>query len=594
MAHNSKSHRNFSFMAFQAGLNAADRLYLRFRGVWLLYAAGYVTAFLGLVVVTQLLYPTGISTPRTSLGQNKLGFATAARISTAAQNGPKQIDLLAADGSKTPYLLEKMGLTIDGDKTAKALTDYPLKQRFVPFSIFRTKKLSNSIKNLDAKQLATITPQLQELFSEQPVNAVLVIDKEQAIIVPEKYGVQIDTLALPGQVEQTASHGSADIVLPIKKLIPKVVSGHLNEPQKTATKILNKKLTITAGNFTQTLTSADLQNWVSITGGVDEVPAVAIEDATASEYIDSLKKHVEAGGIPAQASYLDNEIQLVAEGRQGQAIVADQTLQELKKALLSDAVEETITVTIATIQPGQVNQYQYSQTSKGLQALLTNALQGVSGRYYGSVEVLSSDDGRAASIGGDVPTVSASLYKLFVANVLFEYLSDGRMQWETVLSTGQTVDHCFEQMIVHSQDRCAISLAQTMGWATIDERLQALGYSNTRLNNYNPNGTFNGDKKTSVQDLMKLLKQLNNKTLVQSDLSDRLISAMKRQSYRSGIPKGARSAVANKVGYVPGYFNDAGIVYGKSKTYALVLMSTGGYWTGISSVTTQLENYFGN
>lgn len=594
MAIYNKPHRSYAFLIFQAGLDAADDVSLRFRPVWLAYGAAGVMALLALVVTGQLLYPRAITTPLTYLGQQRVGFASSARVSGIAGGSSKQIDLVAADGSRTPYLLEKMGLAIDGGKTAQVLADYPLKQRLVPFSIFRTKRLGSPIKSLDRKQLVAVTPRLQELFSEQPVNAALVIDNGQARVIPHKSGTQIDVAQLPDTVEASANQGDPDISMPMRKISPKVVSAHLKGPHKTAANMLNKKLTITAGSFTQTLTKAELQDWIAVSGGDSEAPTVTVNDAVALAYIDSLKKHIEAGGIPAQASYLDNEIQLVVAGRYGQAIAADQTLQQLKDALSSEASEEQLTVTVATLQPGQVARHQYSQTSKGLQALLDNALHGVMGRYSAGVEVLSEGDGRTASVKGDVPAVSASLYKLYVANVLFEYLADGRLNWESQLSTGQTVDYCFNQMIIYSQERCAIALAQTMGWATIDERLQALGYTQTRLNNYSSSGTYVGNKQTTVEDLMKLLKQLHNGTLVRADYSERLLSAMKRQSYRSGIPKGARSTVANKVGYVPGYFNDVGIVYGKNKTYALVLLSTGGYWTGISNITTQLENYFGN
>lgn len=595
MATYNKPHRTFSFIAFQAGLNTVDTVSLRFRPVWLLYGAAYIAAFLVVVVVAQLAYPRGISTPKTYLGTQRLGFASAARVRGVAENGSKQIDLIAGDGSKTPFLLERLGLAIDGKQTARELTNYPFKERLVPFSILRTKRLDSSIKSFDQTKLPAITPKLQELFSEQPVSARLVVQEETARIVPEQSGSQIDEALLAARIKETADGGNQAIILPVQKLQPKVLSAQLSGPKEAANKILAKKLTITAGQFTQTLTRTELQNWVAIGGTIDEVPVVGIDDAAAVAYIDSLKKHVEAGGIPAHASFLDNEIQLVVNGKPGQGLVADQTLQELKNALLGEATEAQITVSVATIEPGRVNQHQYTQTSKGLQALLTNALKGKPGRYYAGVEVLSAGDDRVAAVNADIPTVSASLYKLFVANVLFEYLHDGRLSWSTVLPTGQTIDHCFEQMIVYSQDRCAIALAQTMGWATIDERLQALGYPNTRLNNYNANGTLNGsNKQTSVQDLMHVLRHLNDGTLVSADLSQRLVNSMKRQIYRSGIPVGARSVVVNKVGYIDGYFNDAGIIYGKNKTYALVLLSAGGYWTGISNITTQLENYFNN
>lgn len=88
------------------------------------------------------------------------------------------------------------------------------------------------------------------------------------------------------------------------------------------------------------------------------------------------------------------------------------------------------------------------------------------------------------------------------------------------------------------------------------------------------------------------MAQLSGGSLVGQGNTNQLISYMKRQTYRNGIPAGSRgAAVADKVGFLDAYIHDVGIVYGSKSTYALVIMSEGSSWTNVRDLAQAVYDF---
>lgn len=99
----------------------------------------------------------------------------------------------------------------------------------------------------------------------------------------------------------------------------------------------------------------------------------------------------------------------------------------------------------------------------------------------------------------------------------------------------------------------------------------------------------NGIETTSA-DLALLLAQLQTgQILTQQSSRDRLIDDMKRNIYRGGIPAGINSVVADKVGFLDGFLNDAAIVYSPTGTYVLVILTDGSSWPTIADFAGKIE-----
>jgi beta-lactamase class A len=95
---------------------------------------------------------------------------------------------------------------------------------------------------------------------------------------------------------------------------------------------------------------------------------------------------------------------------------------------------------------------------------------------------------------------------------------------------------------------------------------------------------------TTANDLATYLTKLQNSQLsIKPASRDRLLSAMKRNIYRQGVPSGASGQTADKVGFLWGLLHDAAIVYSPKGTYVLAVMTDGSTWGNIAELTRKIE-----
>jgi len=140
-------------------------------------------------------------------------------------------------------------------------------------------------------------------------------------------------------------------------------------------------------------------------------------------------------------------------------------------------------------------------------------------------------------------------------------------------------------MIVYSDNACAEAMAEKIGWSTVSEEAHLIGCSNTNLS------SSDGYARTTAADLALFLAQLQTgQLLTQQSSRDLLINAMKNQVYRNGIPAGLSGVeVADKVGFINDVLNDVAIVYSASGPYVLTIMTSGGSWSSIADLASQIE-----
>lgn len=183
----------------------------------------------------------------------------------------------------------------------------------------------------------------------------------------------------------------------------------------------------------------------------------------------------------------------------------------------------------------------------------------------------------AVSANAHTPVVSASTYKLFIAAYLFHLNHQGQYTWDTTSQDG------FHRMIVNSENDFAEGILDTYGLAGIDNYIGSQDY-------YAPMFIANQEAMTTAASLTKLLVRLDRAQAPFNHAHDRswLLSLMKQQVYRTGIPAGASAAkagttVADKVGFLGDTNNDAAIVTLPSgQRYVLVIMTHGHGQTGFS------------
>ena len=141
-------------------------------------------------------------------------------------------------------------------------------------------------------------------------------------------------------------------------------------------------------------------------------------------------------------------------------------------------------------------------------------------------------------------------------------------------------------MIVNSNNACAEWFGQKIGWQTIQNEMRALGLGSSVL--------YGAGFRSTTDDQVKFLGQLNSSSLLKPESNDKLLSAMSRQVYRAGIPTGFGGAVADKVGFLNGLFHDSAIVNFGGSTYLISIYSNGSSWSQLADAARQIRNYFVN
>lgn len=183
----------------------------------------------------------------------------------------------------------------------------------------------------------------------------------------------------------------------------------------------------------------------------------------------------------------------------------------------------------------------------------------------------------ATSANAHTPEISASTYKLYIAAYLFHQHAAGLYTWTPTAEEG------FQRMIVNSANDFAEDTIDTYGPVNLDNYLVSQHY-------YSPTFVSGQAAITTAYSLTLVLKDLAQQQGPFHHAKDqqKLLSLMKQQVYRTGIPTGAAAAnkgtvVADKVGFLADTNNDAAIVtLPNGERYILVIMTHGRGQTGFS------------
>jgi beta-lactamase class A len=228
----------------------------------------------------------------------------------------------------------------------------------------------------------------------------------------------------------------------------------------------------------------------------------------------------------------------------------------------------------------------------GLQQLLDNFAAANADKF--GIVVKDMTTGETASVNPDRQITSASLYKLFVAQRIYQQIDLGQLTYGSAAGggTGRNIDGCLTVMINVSDNDCGRALGSILGWGAQDQALGIEGYKQT---------TLADPQKTSAADVATLFSRLYNGTLVSASSSDKFLSLLKDQLVNNRLPVGlpAGTVIAHKTGDLDDVVHDAGIVYGPKSNYLVVAMS--GSWGSpgnapaqFADLSKQLWNYFEN
>lgn len=529
-----------------------------------------------LVIAGQLAYPQAWLLPVIKLGDRTYYFASKQDINQYAASLSARSVTIKTETKSYTSSIKDLGVRYDAGLMAKQLREYPLASRCIPFSIlWQGLKQQQLAPRMDDMALKLYANRVAEENYVQPIDAGLAAKNGELLLVPQKSGKQYSPVEIQQQIQSMLGKGSGKLELKPALLEPKITDGTVKELIQKAQKQINSGLSI-EGGARVTPNRATLASWYRLSASSAGGPAkLGVDGDAVQKYLATVQKQFYvAPGVTtvnlvdgAEASRVAGEPGWGVDG----AVAGQQILAALNKGTTS------VQLSRVALPPTVTYTRTYSNSQAGLQALL-NDLVAAKGAYGIAVREIS-DRGWSASASGSRKFVTASTYKLFVAYSTLKRIESGEFSWADATHNTDLAT-CFDRMIINSDNPCAEALGVRIGWSTVISEMNSLGLSSTLRSN-----TFY----STAEDEALLLVKLARGQILTSASRERLISVMKQQVFRAGIPAGTGAPVADKVGFLWSYLNDAAIVYAPKSTYVLVILTSGSSWSQIADTARQIN-----
>ncbi len=430
-----------------------------------------------------------------------------------------------------------------------------------------------------AKTKAYVAKELGESCNVQAVNATLVYKDKKLQIVPAIDG---GTCKLEDVIKQIGAAqprltGSA-LHIPMNQHPAKI---HDDTAKGVADALMAKTkegIKIDAAGQVVTIAQADLLPWLDFTAPDTGIEAVVNKDRSKDYFDKQLAPKVAIAPGTSKVTTLDFTEIARQDGPNGRALDNDVTVDALNAWLKGS--DDPLTAKTKAVAPKVAYTRTYTPTDTGMSALVTQFAESHPGTYGVSFAELDGNH-RHATYRADTVYRTASTYKLFVAYGALKRVESGAWHWSDQIQGGRDLTKCLDDMIVKSDNACGEAMLSKIGYSTLTNEIHAIGLAHSSFMHDFP--------ETTAGDLTTFVGSLQAGQLLNASSTNTLLSAMKRNVYRQGIPAGANGQTADKVGFLDAFLHDAGVVYSPSGTYALTIMTEGSSWAAIADLTRQIE-----
>ena len=531
-----------------------------------------------LVLVAQLAYPRDWALPNSRIGGMEVGYRSEAKIvaDIAALQG-RPMAIVSGD-QELKYTPGDLGINLDGAKDAEAVTAYSWSERLVPFSLLTEERSVPTYSfRVDESKAKKFAASLKK-YDQPPVNAALVLEGDDLTVVKQQDGYVYDTGQLLAEIKAAKLTSALSVTLMPKVELPAVTDVMVAEAGSRLQQRLRQPLVVEADGKTVSASADVLGSWAVITQAADKKFRIGYDREKAKQWLSGLAGQVYAAAIPRTVTIADGEQSQETEGKDGHALDVDATADAVIAAANEGRPEASGKMKAVKAATSTVRVY--SRSSKGLNALLQYWDQSNAGTWG---IVLKSFDGSVdANFNPDRQFTSASVYKLYVAYVVYGKVSDGTLAMDTATGNGNDVAGCLHIMIVRSDNACAIALGDMVGWDASNGTLQAKGLNSTSM--------AKGNQLTTPRDAASYLLQLQNGTLMAGGHRDALLDKMSHNIYRYAIPAGSAGGSANKLGAAGAFNHDVAIVYHPRGAYVLSVFSQGSNHYRIRDLAREISN----
>ena len=542
---------------------------------------------IGLVIV-QLVFPRDRAPFGAKIADSSIAGWTVGDIEKETINFYDQSTVDIKSGERTMLSLKPttVGVGIDELAVAKQATSYPIWLRFIPTSLFWAgARIDEYEPMIDRSKLDQFVVENQSDFELAPVNARLEIKDGEPTIIDEINGAKLSADQFKQSIESAQFKLAGQTVLGAEfaSTPPSITAEQLEPIRGEAEAIIGRSFILVFETNRQEILSADIASWV----GFVQDEAQSAEDVRIELNHEKISQHIGekfdklvniAPGV-TEVYLTDGAEQSRNQGKDGRAIDYARLSADIDNWLFGKAQINEMGV-VTKIVPARINKHQtFTKSEAGLRAYLNSLAD--EGDIRVSVAQLGGQ-GRRAGYRAYDKTVAASTYKVYVVVYALNQIAEGKLSYDDQVN-GMTVRQCIDRTIVQSDNACPEAMLDKFGRTNINNFLYERGYS--RNTNFNDASSA----QTTVADLTKVMTEIERGEIVNGEARDFLLGLMKRQVYRRGVPAGTTAQVADKVGFLWGYLNDAAIVYHSSGTYVISIMTNNLSWAKLAEITRKVE-----
>jgi beta-lactamase class A len=517
------------------------------------------------IVVVQLAYPHSTALPQTTIGGKNYGYQSAQQIALdiAALHNQK---MHITSGAKTlEFTPKELGITFTGAEDAERAIVYDWRERLVPFSLLLERREIPSygftVDDTKARMLAVSLKQ----YDKAPVDATVHLEGTQAVIVKQQDGYTYDVEHVVAAIKNLKITSEMKVALQPQVTQPHITTSMAIEVGTALRQRLQKPITVQAADQSITADPALLASWTVLTPDVQNKKLhIGYDKQKIQQWLAPFAEQVYQPGTPRTVTMLDGVVTGGANAADGRALDVATTADALIAA--ASANDSAVRAAILPVTQSARTVRNYTRSSQGLQAFLDHWDQANSGTW--GIVLKDLDGTISAGINPNRQFTAASVYKIYVAYVVYTKIDNGEFVMEQGTNNGNTISGCLDIMIVRSDNSCAHALGDMIGWEANNGMLHAKGFGSTSL--------AYGGQVTTAQDATNYLMQLQNGSLLSSGNSDALLYKMGHNIYRYAIPAGSPGIhSANKLGALGAFSNDVAIVYHPKGAYVLSVFSQG-------------------
>ncbi|MDL2342496.1 MAG: class A beta-lactamase-related serine hydrolase [Patescibacteria group bacterium] len=535
--------------------------------LWAQRAVATISAALCLVIIVQLVYPHDYVRP----------FAQAATVPIAHTNQQTLQSRLEAlndrpvtlvVGPKTYHLkVRDTGSTINSQAMSQQLVSYDWHERLVPFSILHKAAIDTVQYQHNSVKQAALVASLTAENTVVPHDATLVKQADKSyVVVPHTDGYQVPPTAIQKSLADFDPLSITTMTIPRQTIAPAITTDVATATVEKLAATQKTPPTITYNGRTYSPFVEQIKAWSSVSAQPTAHQfTISYDTAAIRSWLGSQLPLVAQAPQNSIVTVVDGTITSQTTAQAGTGLDLDNTAASLAAALQSGTAQ--LAATTKTLAASTQVSRSYTPTNNGLNAIIKDWQADYPRLTAGVTFIELGGQGRQAGSNGDRQAVTASIYKLYVAWYVFKGIEAGSIDPNTPIA-GKTTIGCLEAMLVVSDNPCAVALGAQYNWVAITNFVHDQGFTGTDISGM--------PLKSTPADTARFLQSLAAGKLLNSTDTAVFLGYMGRQIYRSAIPAGSPgSTVQDKVGFFPGVWNDAAIVYSPKSTYVLVVFTNG-------------------